>query len=204
MFFSLLYCFSGAVCSFAAGYKSSIFWFPTNFVGALVRGLNRHQGDRLQAFRQPTSIQQQEREPSIENTLPVASLSPIGKSGTSPSRAGQSSSSTDGVIDNSENNHGTTAIANLRSHHLGNLNGARQSNTVRQKSFDRDNQQVHQHHQWQQLQSRCQRAVEKATFPSVNKDASFHFERIRVDPEEKGGGVSVEPFPGPTPLSCAH
>uniref|UniRef100_A0A8R1EKD9 Uncharacterized protein n=1 Tax=Caenorhabditis japonica TaxID=281687 RepID=A0A8R1EKD9_CAEJA len=47
-------------------------------------------------------------------------------------------------------------------------------------------------------------AVRNATFPSVNKDATFHFERIRVDPEEKGGGVSVEPFPGPTLLSCAH
>uniref|UniRef100_A0A8R1HZU4 Uncharacterized protein n=1 Tax=Caenorhabditis japonica TaxID=281687 RepID=A0A8R1HZU4_CAEJA len=45
---------------------------------------------------------------------------------------------------------------------------------------------------------------EKATFPSVTTDAPFHFERIRVDPEEKGGGVSVEPFPGPTLLSCAH
>uniref|UniRef100_A0A8R1IRT5 Uncharacterized protein n=1 Tax=Caenorhabditis japonica TaxID=281687 RepID=A0A8R1IRT5_CAEJA len=63
---------------------------------------------------------------------------------------------------------------------------------------------VHQNHQQHQMQSRYQRAVKKATSPSVTTDASFHFERIRVDPEEKGGGVSVEPFPGPTPLSCAH
>uniref|UniRef100_A0A8R1IFN5 Uncharacterized protein n=1 Tax=Caenorhabditis japonica TaxID=281687 RepID=A0A8R1IFN5_CAEJA len=38
------------------------------------------------------------------------------------------------------------------------------------------------------------------TFPSVTRNVPFHFERIRVDPEEKGGGVSVEPFPGPSLL----
>uniref|UniRef100_A0A8R1E645 Uncharacterized protein n=1 Tax=Caenorhabditis japonica TaxID=281687 RepID=A0A8R1E645_CAEJA len=65
----------------------------------------------------------------------------------------------------------------LRSHHLGNLNGARQ------KSYDRDNEQVHQHHQRHHPQSRCQRAVKKATFPSVTMEAPFHFERIRDDPE---------------------
>uniref|UniRef100_A0A8R1IG47 Uncharacterized protein n=1 Tax=Caenorhabditis japonica TaxID=281687 RepID=A0A8R1IG47_CAEJA len=84
-----------------------------------------------------------------------------------------------------------TRYSDLRSHHLGNLNGARQ------KSYDHDNEKVHQHHQRHQLQSRCQRVVEKATFPSVNKDAPFHFERIRVDPEENGGGgfSTVQPVP---------
>uniref|UniRef100_A0A8R1EQ72 Uncharacterized protein n=1 Tax=Caenorhabditis japonica TaxID=281687 RepID=A0A8R1EQ72_CAEJA len=41
--------------------------------------------------------------------------------------------------------------------------------------------------------SRYQRAVEKATFPSLTTDTPFHFERIRVDPEEKGGGPA-SPF----------
>uniref|UniRef100_A0A8R1I0Y8 Uncharacterized protein n=1 Tax=Caenorhabditis japonica TaxID=281687 RepID=A0A8R1I0Y8_CAEJA len=45
-----------------------------------------------------------------------------------------------------------------------------------------------------------QRAETKATIPLITRDAPFHFERIRVDPEEKGGGVSVEPFPGPSLL----